>query len=72
MVTIIKRGNKKTHTCETCGCYFSYDREDVEIYDNVNGYSESIKCPQCETNITLIPECLMNITSSGKWILVIL
>ncbi len=62
MKVIIKRGTKQTMTCEKCGCYFSYDEEDIETkseYDKydplANFYSmdhpKYIECPQCCSEI---------------------
>ena len=62
MIEIIKRGTKKTHTCNNCGCVFSYEDEDVECdskaFSFVNGiqrnvWEYSVKCPQCEEEIVL-------------------
>ena len=60
MIEIIKRGTKKTCTCNECGCYFSYEDEDVEniyqgSYFSVSemNYKNIVKCPQCETAIIL-------------------
>ena len=65
MKTIIKRGTRQTMNCEKCGCYFSYDEEDIETkseYDKydplanvANFYSmdhfKYIECPQCCSEI---------------------
>ena len=61
MIEIIKRGTKKTCTCDKCGCYFRYEDEDIETtYTSSNVFGAEtvlaknvIKCPQCETVITL-------------------
>lgn len=60
MIEIIKRGTKKTCTCNECGCYFSYEDEDVEnvyqgSYFSVSemNHKNTIRCPQCESVITL-------------------
>ena len=52
-------------TCEKCGCYFSYDEEDIETkseYDKydplANFYSmdhpKYIECPQCGNKIYIL------------------
>ena len=54
MIKIIRKGTKKTIECYECGCYFSFDKEDIEIQeDNIYGYKYIIRCPQCETVIAL-------------------
>lgn len=55
MIKIIKRGTRKTCTCNNCGCVFSYEEEDVEItYTSSNVFDVvAIKCPQCDTEIIL-------------------
>ena len=61
MIEIIKLGTKKTCTCNECGCYFSYEDEDVETrYTSSNVFgvvanlpTNVIKCPQCDTEIIL-------------------
>lgn len=51
MKTIIKRGTKQTMNCEKCGCFFSYDDEDVEFETPYDVYNirtpRYIECPQC-------------------------
>ena len=61
MIEIIKLGTKKTCTCNECGCYFSYEDEDVETrYTSSNVFgvvanlpTNVIKCLQCDTEIIL-------------------
>ena len=64
MIEIIKRGTKEKRTCKECGCIFTYEEEDVEehgynacvqgeIVGHLPGYKKIIRCPQCETVITL-------------------
>lgn len=61
MIEIIKRGTKKTCTCEKCGCYFKYEDEDIETayaVTNVFGavtvlHRNFIRCPQCGADVTL-------------------
>jgi hypothetical protein len=62
MIEIIKRGTKKTCTCDKCGCYFSYEEEDVEKVYNTIGtpwgesrtYKSIVRCPQCESVVNLM------------------
>jgi hypothetical protein len=62
MIEIIKRGTKKTCTCNECGCYFSYEDEDVlvESYHSLDifqmsddYYKEFVQCPQCDEKVIL-------------------
>ena len=60
MIKIIKEGTRKVCTCETCGCYFSYEQDDVitetePVSPGVKGliFIKSLKCPQCKTKIIL-------------------
>lgn len=62
MIEIIKRGTKKTCTCDNCGCYFSYEEEDIKVesyhaFDITqmgdDTYKEYVQCPQCDTEIIL-------------------
>lgn len=58
LIEIIKRGTKQKITCKECGCYFSYDEEDIESPTRgiTSSYSiprKVIRCPQCETVIEL-------------------
>lgn len=58
MIQIIKRGARKTCTCNQCGCLFSYEPEDIKI--GGTGYHGGdysyIKCPQCNVEIYLSVE----------------
>ena len=47
MKHIIKPGTKFTATCYECGCYFSYEKEDL-IYGTYRYECWSwVTCPQC-------------------------
>lgn len=35
MITIIKHGTIKKKRCDSCGCVFTYEEEDISIHDNV-------------------------------------
>lgn len=52
MIKIIKRGTKQIAKCETCGCEFSYEQEDV--CSEKDTYKVSINCPQCSHEVVLI------------------
>jgi len=49
MIKIIKQGTRRTKECENCGCIFSYDKEDIESYQNCY----FLTCPQCNKEIPL-------------------
>ena len=61
MIEIIKRGTKKTCTCNECGCCFSYEDEDIETaYEGTNVFGVTtglhrnfIRCPQCGVDVTV-------------------
>lgn len=51
MIKIIKSGKKEFHaTCPSCGCEFTYEKEDFNgtDYDGV----EYVKCPECGTPVS--------------------
>lgn len=56
MKKILKRGYKEITECKTCGCEFSYDKEDVEMKDtdNYKGYKQYVVCPQCCCEVVLL------------------
>lgn len=55
MIEIIKEGTKKIATCESCGCIFSYENEDIETYDDIEYALGSkykyVVCPQCDQRL---------------------
>jgi DNA-directed RNA polymerase subunit RPC12/RpoP len=56
MIEIIKRGTKTKHTCNVCGCEFTYEAEDVQIAVSPyhgGGDTKYIDCPQCSHRIYL-------------------
>lgn len=62
MIKIIKRGTKKTCSCDNCGCVFSYEEEDINVEPfhalditqmGSDGCEESVSCPQCDEKIML-------------------
>lgn len=58
MIKIIKPGTKKKINCESCGCLFSYEKEDIEIGNAHTLYPLAteiryITCPQCKEKIEL-------------------
>lgn len=55
MKEIIKRGTKEIATCKTCGCVFSYEKEDLvnEDTDNYKGWKEYVVCPQCNCEVVI-------------------
>lgn len=58
MIEIIKPGTKEKISCKSCGCLFSYEKEDIEIGHPHNLYHlateiKYITCPQCNEKIKL-------------------
>jgi hypothetical protein len=57
MIRIIERGAIEKKRCESCGCLFSYEKEDIEHNTHcdfgVFGDYEYIICPQCKSKIKL-------------------
>ena len=62
MIKVIKEGTKQTITCEDCGCYFSFEEEDLKFMDYRNGtfqsgikygYKKYVECPQCKKKICI-------------------
>ena len=54
MIQIIKKGTRKIEECPTCGCEFSYEREDL-CMDPI--YKKWIvNCPQCSKAITVLAQ----------------
>lgn len=59
MVKIIKKGTRQKMTCEECGCYFSFDEEDIEnpaTLRILSSKTRAITCPQCGNIIYLDAE----------------
>lgn len=56
MIKIIREGTRRIMTCESCGCVFSYDKEDItQIRDCIppdqllfHHQGNYVICPQCE------------------------
>ena len=53
MIQIIKEGTKKVTKCESCGCEFSYEAEDIQS-SNKPPFEQWIVCPQCGKKISLV------------------
>lgn len=54
MIKIIRQGTRKTIECDKCGCFFSYENEDIRRHD-IGNYDLKIYivCPQCKNEIIL-------------------
>ena len=56
MIEVLKRGNKKTVVCESCGAELRYQPEDVKMYkpmEGIAGYINYITCPECQDSVAL-------------------
>lgn len=51
MIKIIKEGTRKIAKCPNCGCEFSYEEEDVQIFTK-----RHVNCPQCDKAVTVMAE----------------
>ena len=51
MIKIIEPGTRKIAKCSVCGCVFSYEEEDVQIFTK-----RHVNCPQCNEAVTLMAE----------------
>lgn len=59
MIKIVKKGTRQKMTCEECGCYFSFDEEDIEnpvTLSILSSKTKTITCPQCGNIIYLDAE----------------
>lgn len=52
MIKIIQYGTKQIKVCGTCGCKFTFDKEDVKR-KGIDNYEKFVECPQCKEKITL-------------------
>ena len=77
MKVIIKRGTKQTMNCEKCGCFFSYDEEDVETKSEYDKYEplanffsiahpKYVECPQCGNEMAKLHGDIVNQESIAK------
>ena len=53
MITIIKHGTIKKKRCDSCGCVFTYEDEDISIHDDLGSRYSFVTCPQCKEEIKL-------------------
>ena len=49
MIKILKKGTRQKLTCDECGCYFSYETEDIKIINEC----DCVDCPQCGRTIPI-------------------
>jgi len=55
MIKIIEYGTKTITTCNSCGCIFSYEKEDI-IYESnytYKAFKMYINCPQCKEKVVV-------------------
>lgn len=53
MIEIIKRGTKQKIKCKNCGCFFSYEQEDVQVDNDELRSKHFISCPQCKEKLII-------------------
>lgn len=60
MIKVIKEGTKKRITCHNCGCYFSYEADDLKNKTGadidegiVKPETTYVTCPQCNYEIKI-------------------
>lgn len=56
MIKIIKEGTRDIRECESCGCLFSFDKEDIVVTYRKTGYEKHVKCPQCSFKVNILLE----------------
>ena len=54
MIKVIEHGRLRRSTCYTCGCIFTFEKQDVEI-EQVSAITSTskrfVKCPDCGEKI---------------------
>ena len=57
MIKIIKKGTIQERKCEKCGCFFSFEEEDITAQPRVNSFDDIptsfVLCPQCGIKVFL-------------------
>ena len=61
MIRIIRPGTRKKTECDTCGCEFTYEKEDVKeaspdpfrMVRQKEIQKEIVQCPQCGREIVI-------------------
>ena len=55
MIKIIEYGSKTITTCNSCGCKFSYEKEDIinESNGSYKAFKMYIYCPQCKEKVVV-------------------
>ena len=58
MIKIIEPGTRKIAKCSVCGCVFSYEEEDINMFHNTrrNSVTLYIHCPQCSKAVGIMVE----------------
>ena len=58
MIKIIEPGTRKIAKCSVCGCEFSYEEEDINMFPNArrNSVTLYIHCPQCSKAVGIMVE----------------
>lgn len=55
MIKIIREGTRRVMACESCGCVFSYEKEDVNTSSDPLQSQGCfyVTCPQCKENCVI-------------------
>ena len=58
MIQIIKEGTRNIAKCSVCGCVFSYEKEDINMFPNArrNSVTLYINYPQCNKAVGIMVE----------------
>ena len=56
MIKIIKAGTRRVAKCETCGCQFSYESNDIkaELPNDFKNNYDYVECPQCYDHVIVM------------------
>ena len=68
MIRIIKEVTRKIAKCSNCGCKFSYEEEDINMFPNArrNSVTLYINCPQCNKAVGIMVERRQHLIDKDK------
>lgn len=54
MIVILQHGSKRRVTCGSCGCIFTYEKEDTATTQtDLNEWTKFVICPDCGEKVLL-------------------